>query len=306
MKRIILFLFAIFIVGTAFPQKNESNKPMGRWCYNILTKRIESPKKDKRRMKKGVRIIKRKDISSNQAYKLTLLFTEDEYRLGFVKGIYPSITDKSNAIIMLDGFEKFSYQTILWEYIKTENQKIGIEETDITSYQEFLDMRDKKRDKQYDKDEDRDLIIETPEENVKNDISENTQETEPPENDNTTTETTNIEIEENSNSIVFPDAKIYTGNNKGCDNYLSEKPFLAFANTVAKFDNDKEKAIICMEYTEKYCFTTSQVMKLGVIIDTEASRYVFFKTAKNKVYDKDNFHHVKQLLTNEKFIEELD
>lgn len=303
MKKLVLFIFVVFFAGAAFPQDIESHKPMGRFCYNILTKRIEGPDRDKRRMKKGVRIISRKHISSNQAYKLTLLFTEDEYRLGFVKGIYPSITDKSNAIVMLDGFEKFSYQTILWEYIQAENRKYGVEETDITSYQEFLDMRDRKRDRQYDKDEDKDLVVE---EDVveENTMSEHTEETD---NNTETTETdsNDSQTEANENSTIFPDAAAYTGR-KGCDDYLSEKPFLAFANTVAQFDNDKEKAIICMEYTEKYCFTTSQVMKLGVIIENEASRYVFFKTAKDKVYDKNNFHHVKQLLTNERFIEELD
>ena len=297
MKKIVLFIFVIFFAGSAFPQEVESHKPMGRFCYNILTKRIEGPQRDKRRMKKGVRIIGRKHISSNQAYKLTLLFTEDEYRLGFVKGIYPSITDKSNAIVMLDGFEKFSYQTILWEYIQTENRKFGVDETDITSYQEFLEMRDRKRDRQFDKndDENKDLIHEEIEaEEI--DFNEQT---------DTTDDNLESDTEEN-NSIIFPDVTIYSSNNKGCDNYLSQKPFLAFANTVAQFDNDKEKAIICMEYTEKYCFTTSQVMKLGVIIENEASRYVFFKTARDKVYDKDNFHHVKQLLKNEKFIEELE
>jgi len=279
---------------------------MCRWSYNFLTKRIEKPESDERRMKKGVRIIKRKHISSNQAYKLSLLFNEEEYRFGFVKGIYPSITDKSNAIIIVDGFEKFSYQTILWEYIQAENRKYGLEETDITSYQEFLEMRDRKRDRQYDKgeDDDKDLIIEE-EEVEENTLSEHTEEAE------NTSEATETELEENqleeiNNSITFPDATAYTGKNKGCDKYLSEKPFLAFANTVAQFDNDKEKAIICMEYTEKYCFTTSQIMKLGIIINNEASRYVFFKTAQEKVYDQDNFHHVKQLLTNEKFMKELD
>ncbi|MEA1874497.1 MAG: DUF4476 domain-containing protein [Bacteroidota bacterium] len=301
MKKLVLLLSFILIAGAALPQAVESHKPMGRFWYNILTKRIEGPDRDKRRMKKGVRIISRKHISSNQAYKLTLLFTEDEYRLGFVKGIYPSITDKSNAIIMLDGFKKFSYQTILWEYIQAENRKYSIEETDITSYQEFLDMRDRKRDRQYDKD--KDLVVEEAvvEENTMNEHTEETENT----SETTNTDSEKSQPEANTNSTVYPDAAAYTGR-KACDNYLSEKPFLAFANTVAQFDNDKEKAIICMEYTEKYCFTTSQVMKLGVIIENEASRYVFFKTAQEKVYDKDNFHHVKQLLTNERFIEELD
>ncbi|PLX08245.1 MAG: hypothetical protein C0596_08115 [Marinilabiliales bacterium] len=107
---------------------------------------------------------------------------------------------------------------------------------------------------------------------------------------------------DNNNPIIFPDAATYSGLNKGCDNYLDDKQFLAFANTVAQFEDDQEKATICMEYTHTYCFTTAQVMKLGVIISDEASRYIFFKTAYEKVYDKDNYLYVKQLLQNDKFI----
>lgn len=308
MKKIVLFLIVLFIAGSAFTQEVESHKPMWRFCYKILTNRLERPKRDKRRMKKGIRIINRKHISSNQAYKLSLLFSEDEYRLGFVKGIYPRITDKSNAIILIDGFEKFSYQTILWEYIQSENKKYGIEQTDIKSYQEFVDMRDRKRDRQYDKlddeeddEEEEKNIQEKKDENV---ISENNEEPEDS-SEKTESELEEKQPEKNEHSVFFPDAEAYKGKNKGCNDYMSNNAFQAFANTVAKFEEDKKKAIICMEHTNKYCFTTSQVMKLGAIIKNEASRYVFFKSAKEKVYDKDNFHHVKQLLTNEKFIEEI-
>lgn len=306
MKKLVLFLTIILIAGSSFSQEIESHKPMGRWSYNILTKRLEKPSRDERRMKKGVRIIKRKHISSNQTYKLSLLFTEDQYRLSFIKGVYPSITDKSNAIIVVDGFDKFSYQTILWEFIQSENAKYGIEGMDVASYEDFLDMRDRKKDRQYDKPEDNEKSeeVEEEEKTEENVISENTQDTDNA-SDAVETNPKDEQVEEESTSIVFPDASAYTGGKKGCDKYLADKPFLAFANTVAQFDSDKEKAIICMEYTDKYCFTTSQVMKLGVIIENEASRYVFFKTAQDKVYDKENFYHVKQLLTNEKFIQEI-
>ncbi len=322
MKRIIAIITAIFLVSLTYSQNIESHKPMGKFSYKMLTKRIERPKTDKKRMKKGIRIIKRKHISSNQLYKLSLLFNEEEYRLGFVKSAYPRITDKSNAIVICDGFEKFSNQTILWEYIKKENKKYGIDGIDIASYQEYLELKDRKKDKQYDKNKDKDLDLDLNKDN-KSDKEESpkkynkesskdgkkesdSNKTEPKKTNNKDEETNNNSNEtikeENTQSIIFPNAKTYTGTNKGCNQRLNDKQFLAFANTVARFETDKEKATICMEYAHKYCFTTTQVMKLGLLISNETSRYIFFKTAYEKVYDKDNFLHVKQLLKNDKYI----
>ena len=151
MRKIILLLSIVFVATAAYPQVVESHKPMGRLSYKWITKRIESPKRDERRMKKGVRIIKRKHISSNQVYKLSLIFAEDEYRLGFVKGVYPSITDKSNAIVVCDAFDKFSHQTILWEYIQQQNPRYGVEPTDLASFQEYLEMKDSKKETEREK-----------------------------------------------------------------------------------------------------------------------------------------------------------
>jgi hypothetical protein len=312
MKKFIILLSVVFIATAAYPQSVAVKKPMGRFWYNCLTKRIESPKRDERRMKKGSRIIKRKDVSSNQLYKLSLIFQQDEYRLGFVKKAYPSVTDKSNAIILCDAFEKFSHQTIMWEYIKQQNPRYGIEATDINSFQDYLTMRDRKKDRQYDKDKKTDG-------NDNNKNTDNEKETEVLEPESKTeivekpekpidkpeVEKEIIQEENNTSSsekIIFPNAAIYSGTNKGCDNYLNDKQFVAFANTVSQFEDDEEKAKICMEYVYTYCFTTEQVMKLGVIIKSEPHRYIFFKTAYPKVYDKDNFLHVKQVLTTDKFI----
>jgi hypothetical protein len=312
MKKLILLLSIVFVATAAYPQVVESHKPMGRFSYKWITKRIESPKRDERRMKKGVRIIKRKHISSNQVYKLSLIFAEDEYRLGFVKGVYPSITDKSNAIVVCDAFEKFSHQTILWEYIQQQNPRYGVEPTDLASFQEYLEMKDRKKDRQRDKDDDKETNVEdvavneTPNDKVETDnIEEDKNDTNNENTEDINEDKTEVIEDETTNpttSIIFPDAKAYTGTNKGCDGYLNEKQFTAFSNTVAQFEDDEEKAKICMEYVYTYCFTTEQVMKLGIIIKSEPHRYIFFKTAYPKVYDKDNFLHVKQLLTNDKFI----
>ncbi|MDD2634151.1 MAG: DUF4476 domain-containing protein [Bacteroidales bacterium] len=312
MKKLIILLSVVFVVTAVYPQSVAVKKPMGRFWYNCLTKRVESPKRDERRMKKGVRIIKRKNVSSNQLYKLSLIFQQDEYRLGFVKGAYPSVTDKSNAIILCDAFEKFSHQTIMWEYIKQQNPRYGIDPTDINSFQDYLTMRDRKKDRQYDKDKNKDVGANDKDANTEKDTKveepeSKTEVVDKPENANNQPEVEKEIIKKDTDEpsvakVIFPNAAIYTGINKGCENYLNDKQFVAFANTVAQFEDDEEKAKICMEYVYTYCFTTEQVMKLGAIIKSEPHRYIFFKTAYPKVYDKDNFLHVKQILTTDKFI----
>lgn len=301
-------MLALVIITTGIAaQDGKTHKPMSRFSYKIYTNRIEKPKNDERRRKKAVRIMKHKYISSNQLYKSALLFTDDEQRLIYVKEVYPRITDKTNAIIVCDAFEKFSHAQILWEYIKENNSKYGVPETDMASYTEYLDMRDRKKDRQKDevdkdKNKDGDVAVVARDKDVANDkdkekaevVENNAQQTM-----NNTEEVNKTELSETVTGIVFPDAFNYAGN-KGCDGFLADKPFQAFLNSVAKFESDEEKAKICMEYVYTYCFNTEQVMKLGMLIETENYRYVFFKTAYEKVYDRDNFLHVKQLLSNTK------
>lgn len=310
MKKIAILLTVVLIAGTLSAQDSKSHRPMSKWGYNYFVKRMEKPDNDKRRMKKGVRILKRKYISSNQLYKVSLLFSDDEMRLGFVKEVYPRITDKSNAIVVCDAFDRFSHQTILWDYIQAQNVYYGVNESDMASFQDYLDLRDGKKDRQRDKDKDNEPESDNTEDKTEVIAENNTQEEnnieEVVEEDKTTEtneDTEDVDTPEvPSTGLVFPDPTIYTGINKGCDGYLNDKQFLAFANSVAQFEDDEEKAKICMEYVYTYCFTTEQVMKLGVIMKGEKYRYVFFKTAYEKVYDKDNFLHVKQLLETPTFI----
>lgn len=303
MKKLVVLLSVVLIAGAVFSQDSKSHRPMSKWAFNNYVKRMEKPKTDKSRMKKGIRIINRNHISSNQLYKVALLFSDDEMRLGFVKEAYPRITDKSNAIVVCDAFDRFSHQTILWDYIQKQNEYYGVNEANMGSFQDYLDMQDRKKDKQRDKD--------LNDNNASENIVENNTETHV--NDENTVEDdvkiieTENNTEENSTenneiNIVFPNAAIYTGNNKGCQEYLGDKQFLAFANSVAQYKDDEEKTKICMEYVYTYCFTTSQIMKLGVLLSGEKYRYVFFKTAYEKVYDKDNFLHVKQLLSTQDYI----
>jgi len=249
MKKIAILLTVVLIAGTLSAQDSKSHKPMTKWGYNIFVKRMEKPDNDKRRMKKGVRILKRKHISSNKLYKVSLLFSDDEMRLGFVKEVYPRITDKSNAIIVCDAFTRFSHQTILWDYIQAQNVYYGVNESNMASFQDYLDMRDGKKDRQRDKDNKTEDTTEVVAETNTQDEN-NTEEV--VEEDKTNEAVNNTEVdntpEEHSTGIVFPDPTVYAGINKGCDGYLDDNKFLAFANSVAQFEDDEEKAKICMEY----------------------------------------------------------
>jgi hypothetical protein len=301
MKKILILIAFSILISPAFSQVAETHKPMSKWSYNCYFKRMQKPNRDERRMKKGVRILKHKYISSNQLYKVANIYVDDEQRLAYVKEAYPKVSDKENAIVVCDAFDKFSYSTILWEYIKEQNAMANISSSDMASYQEYLELKDRKKDKQKDE-----MINGDKEEVVKKDsvpVTENKEEVVKPEI--TTIETTEVEIIKPlpvyDSNIIFPDASTYKGN-KACETCIGDKQFLAFANSVAQFKSDEEKAKICMEYVYKFCFSTSQVMKLGLLMDGENYRYVFFKTAYEKVYDRDNFLHVKQLLTIDKLI----
>lgn len=306
MKNILFFLSLVIISTSVAAQDGKTHKPMSRFCYKIYINRLEKPKKEERRRKKGVRIMKRKYISSNQLYKSALIFRDDNQKLIYVKEVYPRITDKSNAIIVCDAFENFSHAQILWEYIKENNARYGVPKPDLDTYTQYLDLKDRKKDKQKDviesggKDKTETTNNSLTILDVKSDETAVVQ-TDKQETTNKTDEVVKPEVQVENAQFVFPDASNYNGN-KGCDGFLADKPFQAFANSVAQFKSDDERAKICMEYVYTYCFTTSQVMKLANLIEGENYRYVFLKTAYEKVYDRDNYLHVKQLLTSPKLI----
>lgn len=322
MKKLSLIsLLTVFCFMISYSQ--QSPKPMSGMAFKSYYKKMQKPKTDEKRVKKGIKLLRNKNISSNQVFKVANLFADDNMRLVYVKEIYPKISDKSNAIIICDAFNRFSHAQILWEFIKQQNKNYGVPEPDLNSYANYLLLKDKRKDKQRDKltadntdknkktevsdfDDDDDIIVESTNKHVekivemetaqiKNSISEKT-----PAEEKKDEKIVENQKEEKK-SLVFPSALDYKGA-KACDNYLGEKQFLAFANAVAQIEDDQEKVKICMEYSHTYCFTTEQIMKLGIIIKNEAYRFIFFKTAYETVYDRDNFLYVKQLLTEDRFI----
>lgn len=300
----------MIITTSVAAQDGKTHKPMSRFCYKIYVNRLERPKKEERRRKKGVRIMKRKYISSNQLYKSALFFRDENQKLIYVKEVYPKITDKSNAIIVCDAFENFSHAQILWEYIKDNNAKYGVPKPDLDSYTDYLDLKDRKKDKQKDKIESGNKDkTETANNTLTNaDIEPDkvvVTQNDKPETIDKTDEIIKTDVLIENEQLVFPDALNYNGN-KGCDGYLADKPFQAFVNSVSQFKSDDERAKICMEYVYTYCFNTSQVMKLANLIEGENYRYVFLKTAYEKVYDRDNYLHVKQLLISPKLIQGIN
>lgn len=303
MKTLTLILSFVILSTCLVAQVEKPHKPMSGLSYKIYYHRLEKPKKEKRRMKKGIRMMNFRYISSNQLFKAAKIFTDDQMRLLYVKDVYPKVSDKSNAIIICDAFDNFSHSQIMWDYIKEQNPKYGVAIPDMDTYTEYLDLKERKKDRQKDdlvKNES-DKVENVEVEDKSTNENENSDLEKINEDENTDVDekiTTDKETDANSEiaKISFPDPVNYNGN-KGCDGYLSDKQFLAFANSLAQFESDEDKAKICMEYVYTYCFNTAQVMKLAMLMDGENYRYVFFKTAYEKVYDRDNFLYVKQLLT---------
>ncbi|MCK9254202.1 MAG: DUF4476 domain-containing protein [Bacteroidales bacterium] len=301
----ILFLFSLVIMITGVSaQDMKSYKPMSKFCYKIYTKRISKPKKtEEKRRKKAVRLLKWKHISSNQLYKASLIITDDDQRLVYVKEAYPKITDKSNALLLTNAFEKYLHVELLWEYIEKSNEKLGIAPMDLESYTQYLSLKDKKKDKQRDevvkpKDKPKEKTEETKTEETKTpDLVEKAEQ--PAKTDNK--EEVKTPVTSPTNSITYPKTEGYAGNT-GCESCLNDNQFTAFKNALSKFDTDEEKTKLCLEYVYTYCFSTAQIMQLGELIKTESMRFVFFKAAYEKVYDRDNYLHVKQLLINQSYI----
>lgn len=304
-KFLFLLSFAILASGIS-AQDVKSHKPMSKFSYKIYTKRISKPRKteEKRRIK-AVKLLRWKHISSNQLYKASLIIQDEGQRLVYVKEAYPKITDKSNALMLTNAFEKYLHVQLLWEFIERNNEQLGIAPMDLESYTKYLSLKEKKKDKQRDeiaKNENKDKpkdktepvkpqepqVVEKPETPVQTD-KEETKPTEP----------------SSTNSIVYPKAEGYTGS-KGCESCLNEQQFLAFKNALSRYETDEEKTKICMEYVYTYCFSTAQVMQLAELIKNEKMRFVFLKTAYEKVYDRDNYLHVKQLLITQSYIHEIN
>ncbi len=302
MKHFLLFLSILVVSSGLAAQDMKSYKPMSRFCYNIYTKRLNKPKTEEKKRKKGVRMMKRKHISSNQLYKASLIIKDDDQRLIYVKEVYPKITDKSNALLLCNAFEKYFHVEILWNYIEKQNEELGIPPMDLETYTAYMKLKDKKKDKQKDE-----VVKNKTEEKENKEISQ-TQKPEVVENiEQNKPSTTENKIEtkpvESSpqNSIIYPSVIGYQGL-KACESCLKDTQFTAFKNALSQFETDEEKTKICMEYVYTYCFSTAQIMQLGELIKTESMRYVFFKTAYEKTYDMDNFLHVKQLLINQNYI----
>lgn len=298
MKRVALifsFLMILFLIFTQDIEAQKAQNPMGKFTYKWYYKRLSKINKDEKRLKKGVKRLNKKNISTNQLYKACYLFEDENLRLVYVKELYPRITDKSNAILLCDAFEKTSHIMMLWEYIKLENPKYNVPLSSLDSYADYLKLKDKDKDKQKD----------DPAKKTENKLDPSMDKLENPNTakveDKSTTE---LADQKSDSKIIFPDASIYKGK-KGCDSYLNDNQFKAFANTLAKFETDEEKTKICMEYAYKYCFTTSQVMQLSVLLVGENFKYIFFKTAYDKVYDQENYMNVIQLLKSEKLIQEI-
>lgn len=300
----LLLLFSLAFSLSYGQDQIEEHKPMGCLSYHFYQKKLERQRNDKRRIKAAERKLKRKYISANQVYKTLDYFDSEDYKLVYAKTAFDKLSDKSNALRICSGLEKQTHYDLLWNYIQKESVKYHVDPTDLDSYADYLQLKDRKRDKQYDTQSDYYDYSETTKtsENKEESSSQsNTDDAGDPdsqEKDEQADTSPADTVNSKTSGIIFPEFDNYTGA-KNCKNLMSEKTFYAFANAIVKIPSDEEKSKIGIEYAEKYCFPTQYAMKISIFIKNEKLRYFYLKSVYESIYDKENFHHASQLLSDE-------
>jgi hypothetical protein len=99
--------------------------------------------------------------------------------------------------------------------------------------------------------------------------------------------------------ITFPDANQYSGETpKHCPNPITEKQFAMLLNKVRKIENPQEQLKTAQSFVENYCFSVSQLMKLGLFVEDESIRFDIFSFAQEHVYDRNHFVLTQQVFEN--------
>jgi hypothetical protein len=309
-KYISLLLLLSLSFGLSYGQGQiEEHKPMGCLSYHFYKKKLERQRNDKRRIKAAERKLKRNYISANQVYKTLKYFESADYKLVYAKTAFDKLSDKSNALRICSALENQTHYDLLWDYIQKESVKYHVDPTDLNSYAEYLKLKDRKKDKQYDTQAD--YHDYSKENQMANNESESSSQTETDEEDDTDN-TKGVETEVNDSDTVksakkevfFPEFHNYAGQ-KNCKEPMSEKTFYAFANAIVKIPSDEEKSKIGIEYAQKYCMPTQYAMKISIFIKDQKLRYFYLKSVYEFIYDKENFHHAAQLLSDQKMKEKI-
>jgi hypothetical protein len=96
--------------------------------------------------------------------------------------------------------------------------------------------------------------------------------------------------------LVYPNPNFYSGE-CGCEPLVSDSKFDEYVYIVSQIKGDDGKMEMIFQLVDKNCFSTTQIMKMVYFIQIENNRYEVLKTIYPFVFDKDNYLHVKQLLS---------
>lgn len=106
--------------------------------------------------------------------------------------------------------------------------------------------------------------------------------------------------------IEFPSANNYHGMiGTNCRIPMEENDFLYYFDRLRLDREEYRRLAFLKQQVQTYCFTTAQVMKLGLELPSDESQVDFLKYAGNKVYDLDNFYASLQLIDDPYYRREL-
>ncbi len=113
-------------------------------------------------------------------------------------------------------------------------------------------------------------------------------------------------IDDKYSSINFPSVDGYTGlRGDHCDLPMSENDFKYFFNGLSLDTNDDLQLQSVKQKLTQHCFSTAQIMKLGLELQLEKNRLAFLKFAINKCFDVENFIESLQIINHTYYKDDL-
>ncbi|MDO5979356.1 DUF4476 domain-containing protein [Flavivirga spongiicola] len=107
-------------------------------------------------------------------------------------------------------------------------------------------------------------------------------------------------------SIDFPNSDGYVGpTGVNCSLPMAQNDFNYFLNGLLFDKNDNQQLEFLKQQVTTHCFSTAQIMKLGLELQLEKNRLAFLKFALNKCFDMGNFIKSLQLISHTYYKDDL-
>ncbi|NMH87881.1 DUF4476 domain-containing protein [Flavivirga algicola] len=107
-------------------------------------------------------------------------------------------------------------------------------------------------------------------------------------------------------SIVFPNSDGYIGlTGVNCNLPMAQNDFNYFFDSLLFDSNDNQRLDFLKQQVTSHCFSTAQIMKLGLELQLEKNRLTFLKFALDKCFDIENFIESTQLISHTYYKDDL-